>query len=381
MTKKASPPAEPARSFEIDAPLLRAALKDVADVVERRNTIPVLSNVLMVVTPSSLTLTATDLDSWGERHVALDGDADAMTLTVEAAVLGRIADKLPAEARVRLAYADGRLTVSAGRSKFALPTLPADDFPALPRRDWDAEFEMPAIMLAGALSTVAFAISTEETRYYLGGVFIHAPHGADLRFAATDGHRLARGVMALPDGAAGLPDVIVPRKVVKVLTTLLGRYEGNVDVRVAAGSIRVEIGSTVVQAKTIDGQYPDYTRVVPSHHTGLLKVDRETLVAAIARVTTVSSDKTRTVKLVIDRDLIVLSVASPEHGTAVEELPCSWAGSALTIGFNSRYLADILCHLSAIEVEATFTDAAGPVLWRDREDADAVFVLMPMRVS
>ncbi len=381
MTKKASPPAEPARSFEIEAALLRAALKDVADVVERRNSIPVLSNVLMVVTPSSLTLTATDLDSWGERHVALDGEADAMMLTVEAAVLGRIADKLPADARVRVAYADGKLTVSAGRSKFSLPTLPADDFPALPARDWDAEFEMPAVMLAGALSTVAFAVSTEETRYYLNGVFIHAPTGADLRFAATDGHRLARGVMALPDGAQAMPDVIVPRKVVKVLTTLLGRHEGNVDVRVSKSSIRVEIGSTVVQAKVIDGQYPDYTRVVPSHHTGQLKVDREALSAAIGRVTTISTEKTRPVKLVIDRDLIVVSASSMEHGTATEEVPCSWAGSALTIGFNSRYLADILGHLTAIEIDGSFMDAAGPVLWRDREDASTVFVIMPMRVS
>lgn len=380
MTKKQEVAGEPARSFEIDAPLLRAALKDVAGVVEARNTIPVLSNVLMVVTPSSLTLTATDLDAWGERHVSLDGDADPMTLTVEAAVLARIADKLPTDARVSLRYADGKLTVSAGRSRFSLPTLPADDFPVLPRKDWDAEFEIPAIMLAGALDTVRFAVSTEETRYYLNGVFVHAPEGADLRFAATDGHRLARGVMALPDGAETLPDIIIPTKVVKVIATLLGRHEGKVDVRVSATSIRVEVGETVVQAKVIDGTFPDYTRVVPSSHTGLLKVDREQLLAAVARVTTICSDKTRAVKLEIEADVIVLSVASPENGTAREELPCDWTAAPLTIGFNARYLADVLGHLTADIVEAGFTDAAGPVLWRDREDAGAVFVLMPLRV-
>ncbi|WP_242095434.1 DNA polymerase III subunit beta [Sphingomonas sp. CROZ-RG-20F-R02-07] len=380
MTKKKAEPGEPARSFEIDAPLLRAALKDVSGVVEARNTIPVLSNVLLTVTPSSLTLIATDLEIWGERHVGLSGDADAMSLTVEAAVLARIADKLPAEASVRLAYADGKLTVSAGRSRFSLPTLPVDDFPTVPRKDWDAEFEMPAIMLAGALSTVGFAQSTEETRYYLRGVFVHAPESGDLRFAATDGHRLARGVMALPNGAQTLPDVIIPTKVVKVLNTLLGRYEGTIDVRVSATSIRVEIGETVVQAKLIDGTYPDYTRVVPSSQASLLKADREALLAAIGRVTTVSSDKTRAVKVVIDRDVLTMSVTSPENGTAVEELPCDYAGPALTIGFNSRFLADVLGHLTAQEIEATFTDAAAPTLWRDREDASAIFVVMPMRV-
>jgi DNA polymerase-3 subunit beta len=380
MTKKQVQPAEPARGFTIEAPALRAALADVAGVVEKRNTIPVLSNVLMVVTPPSLTLTATDLDAWGERHVALDGTADAMSLTVEADVLDRIAKKLPAEASVRCSYAEGKLTMTAGRARFSLPTLPIEDFPVLPVKDWDAEFEMPAIALAGALSTVSFAASTEETRYYLGGVFMHAPEGVDLRFAATDGHRLARGVMALPDGAQAMPDVIIPRKIVKVLTTLLGRHDGSVDVRVSRTSLRVEVGETVVQAKVIDGTFPDYTRVIPTSHDSLLTVDREQLAASVARVTTISSDKTRVVKMVLDGDLIVLSVSSPENGTAVEELPCDYSGPALTIGFNARYLADILGHLTADLIEATFTDAAGPVLWRDRAEAPATFVLMPFRV-
>jgi DNA polymerase-3 subunit beta len=380
VTKKNEVAGEPARAFEIEAPLLRAALKDLADIVEKRNTIPVLSNVVLAVTPSSLTLTATDLDAWGERHVSLDGTADAFIVTVEAAVLSRIADKLPSEAQVRLAYADGKLTVSAGRSRFALPTLPADDFPMLPPKEWDAEFETSALALDAALSTVKFAVSSEEVRYYLNGVFVHAPEGADLRFAATDGHRLARGVMALPAGASSLPDIIIPTKVVKVLTTLLSRYEGAVDVRVSSTSLRVEIGDTVVQAKVIDGKFPDYTRVIPTQHDGQLKVDREQLLAAIGRVTTVSSDKTRAVKFVIDRDLIILSVSSPENGTAVEEMACDWVGSALTVGFNSRYLADILGHLTADQVEGSFTDAAGPTLWRDRKDASAAFVLMPMKV-
>jgi DNA polymerase III subunit beta len=367
-------------SFEIDVPLLRAALADVADMVEKRNTVPILSNVLVTVSPDAMTLTGTDLDAWVERRVSLDGTAQPMTLTVEADVLNRIAKKLPAEARARLSYADGKLTVSAGRSRFSLPTLPIEDFPLLPRTDWDAEFEMPALYLVSAFAGVGFAASTEETRYYLNGVFMHAPRGADLRFAATDGHRLARGVMALPDGAEALPDVIVPRKIVKVLSALLGRHDGAVDVRVSATSIRVEVGETVVQAKLIDGQFPDYTRVIPATTTGALKVDREQLLEAVGRVSIVSSDKTRAVKVEIDRDVIVLTVSSAENGIAVEELPCDWVGPALTIGFNARYLMEVLSHLTAQEIEAGFTDPAASTVWRDRAEAPATYVLMPLRV-
>ncbi|MBD8677944.1 DNA polymerase III subunit beta [Sphingomonas sp. CFBP 13720] len=378
MTKKQT--ATPTRSFEIDAPALRAGLKDVGDVVEKRTTIPLLSNVLMTVSPSALVLTGTDLDSWGERHVSLDGVGDAMAITVHAATLAKIADKLPAADRVRIALGDGQLAVSAGRSRFTLPTLPADDFPACPQRDWQTEFEIPALTLAGALSTVLFAVSTEETRYYLNGVFVHAPKGADLRFAATDGHRLARGIIALPDGAQTLPDIIIPTKIVKVLITLLGRHEGLVTFCASASSVRVEIGETTLQAKVIDGTFPDYTRVIPTGGNGLLKVNRDALIAALNRVTTVSSDKVRAVKMIIRDEVIALSVSSPEHGTADEEMPCEWSGVPLTVGFNSRYLLDVLGHLTALEVEATLTDSTGPALWRDREGAAAVFVLMPMKV-
>lgn len=380
MTKKKPAPAKPARTFEIAVPLLRAALADVASVVERRVTVPILSHVLVTVTQSSLTLTGTDLEAWCERHVTLDGDADPMTLTVEAGTLTKILGKLPDDATARLDYADGKLTVSAGRSRFTLPTLPAEDFVAYAKRDWVAEFEMQAVMLAGGLSTVAFAASTEETRYYLNGVFLHAPDGADLRFAATDGHRLARGVMVLPDGAQEMPDIIIPSKIVKVLTGLLGRHEGLVDVRLNKSAIRVEIGSTTLQAKLIDGQFPDYTRVIPASNTGLLAIDREALIAAVNRVTTVSTDKVRAVKCDLAGQVLVVSVTCPEKGMATEELPCEWQGGPLTIGFNSRFLLDVLGHLTADQIEATFSDSAGPVLLRDREDAAATFVVMPMRV-
>jgi DNA polymerase-3 subunit beta len=186
--------------------------------------------------------------------------------------------------------------------------------------------------------------------------------------------------VALPDGAEALPDVIIPRKAVKLLLPLLGRHEGNVDVRISRKRVRFEIGSTTIDAKTIDGQFPDYTRVIPASHTGVLSIARDSLAQAVARVATISTEKTRAVKFELDRDLLVLSVSSAETGTAREEVPCAWDTAALTIGFNAKFLGEMLGHMSADTIEATFTDGAAASLWRDSEVASTTFVLMPLRV-
>lgn len=370
----------PALSFQIDVPRLKAGLKDVVGVVEARNTVPVLSNVLLVVTPTSLTITGTDLDAQVERQVPIDG-ADAFAITVEAGVLNRIVGKLPAESVATVALADGKVTISVGRSRFALPTLPADDFPSMILRGDDAvEFAMQAINLNGALGCVQHAISTEETRYYLNGVYLHEGGDRDLRFATTDGHRLARAILPLPDDADGLPAVIVPRKLVRLLSALLDSHQGEVLIAVSQRLLRFEVGPTTLIGKTIDGTYPDYQRVIPLDHTSRLAIDREALIAAVGRVSTVSSDKTRAVKLEFDRDICRLTVTSPEKGTGYEEVPCDWSASPLSIGFNAKFLLDTLAHLTADTVEAMMGDSAAPTLWRDNEAAKATFVVMPMRV-
>lgn len=367
-------------SFEIEVASLRGVLKDVVGVVEARNTVPVLSNVLLTVDHQSLTVTGTDLDLMVQRRVPL-ATAEPFTITVEASILDKIATKLPSEAEAKIKLADGKLTVSAGRSRFQLPTLPADDFPIMQPVARDAcEFVMQSIYLGAAIGLVSHAISTEETRYYLNGIFMHAPDGQDLRFATTDGHRLARGVVALPDGADGVPDTIIPRKLTKLLSGLLDRHEGEVLITVTNRLLRFEMGDTVVTGKTIDGEYPDYARIIPVANPHRLDIDRDALIAAIGRVVTVATDKTRVAKLAFSRDLLIVSVTSPEKGEAREELPCGWAGPPMEIGFNSKYLLDVLGQLTADSVEGLFSDPAAPVLWRDREDANGVFVVMPSRI-
>lgn len=364
--------------LEIDVALIRAVLADVAGVVEARNTIPILSNVVLAVTPTSLTVTSTDLDVWVSRHASIEA-ANGFTVTAEVSTLRRIVDKLPADARCVMTAEDGQLAIVAGRSRFKIPTLPSDDFPHPVTPEWAAEFEMPALLLAGAFDRIAHAISTEETRYYLNGVFMHAKE-AELRLATTDGHRLARMTLPLPDGAVSMPDVIVPRKVVKLLDGLLDRHEGSIDVSITTNRIRFDIGETVVDAKLIDGTYPDYQRVIPAGHENCLSIDRETLVAALGRVITVADGKSKVVKAEFARDVLTLSVSSHEKGQGSEELPCEWSGNPLTVGFNAKFLLDTLNQLTAISIEGRFGTSEAPTLWRDDEGSPALFVVMPHRV-
>lgn len=364
--------------LEIEVKALKAALGDVVATVEARNTVPILSNVLLTVTPTLLTIAATDLDVWVTRHVPIEAGR-GFAFTAEASTLRKVVDKLPADAVCVLSLDGGNLSVVAGRSRFKLPTLPVEDFPQPPEVDWQAEFEMPALVLSGAFGQVAHAISTEEVRYYLNGVFVHAVEG-ELRFATTDGSRLARYRMPAPDGAGEIPDIIIPRKVVKLLDPLLGRHEGLIDVRVRVGRIAFEVGGTTVLAKLIDGSFPDYTRVIPTANELKLSIDREQLIGAIGRVVTVSADKTKSVRADFDRDRVVLTVQSAEKGQGVEELPCDWGGGPLTIGLNARFWLDTLSHMNADAIEARFGDAASPTLWSDGEQSPALFVIMPMRV-
>lgn len=364
--------------LEIEAGTLKAALADVAGVVEARNTIPILSNVLLSVTPTALTIMGTDMDAWVSRHVTIEAGR-AFEVTVEASTLRRIVDKLPSASRCVLSIDGGQIALAAGRSRFKLPTLPSDDFPQPTNRAWDAEFEMPAVTLLGAIDRVVHAISTEETRYYLNGVFLHSME-AELRVAATDGHRLARMILPVPDGAETIPDVIIPRKVIKLIDPLLGRHEGPIDVRVSKSRIRFEIGETVVDAKLIDGQYPDYQRVIPTSNSRRLSIEREALIAGLTRVTTVADGKLRVVKAELNADVMLLTVSSPEKGQGSEEVPCKWSGAPLTIGFNAKLLLDALGQLTAITVDALLEDSMAPTMWRDDDDSPAVFVVMPLRV-
>jgi DNA polymerase-3 subunit beta len=360
---------------------LLKALAHVQSVVERRNTIPILSNVLLEAGEAGLKLTATDLDlSIVETVPATTQDSGATT--IGAHTLFDIVRKLPDGAQVELGSADGRFSVAAGRARFQLSTLPREDFPVMSEGDLPFGFVLDAQTLRALIDKTKFAISTEETRYYLNGIFLHVTDEAKptLRAVATDGHRLARLTIPRPDGAVGMPDVIVPRKAVGELRKLLDEMEGDVRVALSPSKIRFALAGATLTSKLIDGTFPDYSRVIPTANDKHLTIDAAALAEGVDRVATIATDKTRAVKISLSPNRLVLSVTSPENGTASEELAANYSADALDIGFNSRYLLDILAQIDKDMVELHLNDSASPTLIKEHGDSNALYVLMPMRV-
>jgi len=368
------------------AKLLRC-LSHVQSVVERRNTIPILSNVLIEAhTDGTVKIMATDLDLQVVESLDAVSVEASGAITVSAHLLFDIARKLPDGSQVSFETADNRMAVKAGRSRFSLPTLPRDDFPVIVEGDLPTTFELPARVLAELIDRTRFAISTEETRYYLNGIFLHVSDDDQpvLKAAATDGHRLARFTLPRPEGAAGMPDVIVPRKAVGELRKLLEEaLDGNVEIDLSASKIRFTLGGeggVVLTSKLIDGTFPDYSRVIPTGNDKLLRLDPKSFYEGVDRVATIATEKTRAVKMGLEPDKVTLSVTSPDNGTAAEEVPADYASDAFEIGFNANYLKDILGQIDGDTVEMHLADAGAPTLIRQDEKSPALYVLMPMRV-
>jgi DNA polymerase-3 subunit beta len=367
----------------VERSALLKSLAHVQSVVERRNTIPILSNVLIEARDGALHLMATDMDLTVVETVPASV-ADAGDTTAPAHTLYDIVRKLPEGAEIQLSTdGAGQLALRAGRSRFSLPTLPKDDFPVAAAAQFPHEFSLAPGEAQAIIDRTAFAISTEETRYYLNGIYLHTPTQDDpkvLRAVATDGHRLARFEMPLPAGAGAMPGVIVPRKAVAELRRLLAEGEGRVDVALSDTRIRFTLGPIVLTSKLIDGTFPDYQRVIPTGHDKVAVVDKKAFTEAVDRVATISSEKSRAVKVALKANVMTVSATSPENGSASEELEVDYQGPPLEIGFNARYLLDITQQIQGDGARIELADAASPTLVRDGADASALYVLMPMRV-
>jgi DNA polymerase-3 subunit beta len=363
--------------------LLRA-LSHVTSVVERRTTIPILSNVLIRAAGEMLEFKATDL----EREVIEQVPAQIATpgaITVPAHMLHDIVRKLPDGAQVELARdaERERVTLTSGQSRFALQTQPAEDFPDLAAGEMTHTFEVGASDLKRLIDKTRFAISTEETRYYLNGIFLHVATTGNqptLRAVATDGHRLAQVELPRPSGSDGMPGVIIPRKTVNELHRLIEDGGATVTIGVSPAKIRFEAGTVTLTSKLIDGTFPDYGRVIPQSNDKELKVSNAEFMHAVDRVSTIASERGRAVKLNITNGKLVLSVSNPEGGSATEELDVDYSAAPLEIGFNARYLLDIAGQLEGDSAVLKLADPGAPTMVRDSADDSALYVLMPMRV-
>jgi DNA polymerase-3 subunit beta len=370
--------------ISIERAALLKAVAQAQSVVERRNTIPILANVLIEAEGGTVSFRATDLDIEVVDKAPAQVERPGAT-TVSAVMLHEIVRKLPDGALVQLADdpASGRLSVMAGRSSFNLATLPREDFPVMASSEYTANFTAKAGVLKRLFDKSKFAISTEETRYYLNGVYMHVATGDDgpvLRCVATDGHRLARIDSPLPEGAAGMPGVIVPRKTVNEMRKLLDDDEAQIAVSVSETKVRFATPEITLTSKVIDGTFPDYTRVIPMGNTRRLEVDAQEFAKAVDRVATVSSERSRAVKLSLDEDRLVLSVNAPDAGAAEEELAVAYADERLEIGFNAKYLLEIASQVDRENAVFLFNSSGDPTLMREGNDTSAVYVVMPMRV-
>ena len=365
---------------------LLKSLSHVHRVVERRNTYPILANVLLKAADGSLDLRATDLDIEVTESVpAMVGQAG--TTTVPAHTLYEIVRKLADGAEVRLENeGTEQLLVTSGRSRFHLACLSPDSFPDLKSGSFTHTFQVGAALLRELIERTQFAISNEETRYYLNGIYLHTleVNGVPtLRAVATDGHRMARAEAAAPAGAKGMPGIIVPKKTVSEVQKLLDGAdpEAEVSVEVSDTKIRVTLGSVVLLSKLIEGTFPDYERVTPKNNDKQMNVEKASFATAVDRVSTIASDRGgKAVKLSMKEGQLELSVTNPDHGTASEELAVEFEPESFEIGFNARYLLDIIGQIRSDNAVFMFNDAGSPTLVREDGDAKALYVLMPMRV-
>jgi DNA polymerase-3 subunit beta len=363
---------------------LLKSLSHVQSVVERRNTIPILANVLLRAKDDTVSFVATDMEIEINESVTARV-AEPGSMTAPAHTLYEIVRKLPEGAEVELSNGatPGQLSLASGRSRFKLGCLPVEDFPKMPEGDLKSRFALSAADLRALIDRTRFAISVEETRYYLNGIFLHATKADKvdvLRAVATDGHRLARVEMPAPEGAKGISGIIIPRKTVAEVRKLLDETDGDVEIALSESKVRFTLGESIVTSKLIDGTFPDYERVIPAGNDKIMDASPKIMAAAVDRVATVSSEKSRSVKVSLAAGQAMLSASAPEAGSATEEIEVAYEGALLDIGFNARYLLDILQQIEGEGVRFMLADASAPALIQDAADPSALYVLMPMRV-
>ncbi|MCG4257799.1 DNA polymerase III subunit beta [Acetobacter senegalensis] len=372
--------------FSAERATLLKALAHIQSVAEKRNTIPILANVLIHAADGQLSLKATDMEIEVVEVIPATIKREGAT-TAPAAVLYEIVRKLPDNVLVELDQADGDtpLQLRADRYATRLNVLSVDDFPSMGAGDLPCRFKLNAGVLRSLIDRTRFAISTEETRYYLNGIFFHAADADGvplLRAVATDGHRLARVETDLPEGAAEMPGVIIPRKTVAELRKLIDEAPEEIEVALSETRVQFTAGSIMLTSKLIDGTFPEYDRVIPRNNNRILRVGKKDFSDAVARVAAISQERSRPVKLTLEPGLLTLSASSPEQGVAKEELDdnrISYDAESLEIGFQARYLNDITDQVEK-EVEFAFSDSAAPTIVRDVDSPSALYVLMPMRV-
>lgn len=370
--------------LSIDRSSLLKALSHAQTVVERRAVTPILSNVLLEGDGSQLKISATDLDLSLVETVPAKIEEPGAT-TVSAHMFHDIVRKLPEGSEIELQEKpdSGMVNLKCGKTKFSLPSLNAKDFTNIKTDGLPHSFTVASSALNHLIGSTRFAMSTEESRYYLNGIYFHTKEVEGnqlLRAVATDGHRLALAEVDQPQGAHGMPDVIIPRKTIAEISKLLDEEDGDVKVSLSHTQITFNFGAALIASRLIDGSFPDYEKVIPQNNESSLTLSRKQFADAVDRISTISLEKTRAVKMGVEPKSVTISASSNNQGSGTEELEATYDGKRINTGFNARYLLDITQQVKGETIEFKLSDENAPAIIKGLEESDVLYILMPMRV-
>jgi DNA polymerase-3 subunit beta len=369
--------------FTVEKNNLFKSLSHVQSIVEKKNTLPILSNILLEAKNNSLILSATDMDISITDRIDCNIIEEGST-TVSAHTLYDIIRKLQDSSEIEIISNDGKImSLRSGKSKFSLGCLPRDDFPIIEIDSLENELNMDSQDFLRLINKTRFAVSNEETRYFLNGIYFHKKKevkGDVLSIVATDGHRLAKFDFKFKGDENEIPGVIIPKKTINELYKLLLTFDGNVKINLNSNKIVFFIGESVLISKLIDGNFPDYRKVIPKDNNNILKVDRLALSLAVDRVSTITNDKSPVIKFKLFKNIINMSSTNNESGTATEDIVTDYAGDEIEIGFNSKYILEMINNLEDDYIILNFKDSSSPVTAIEESNPDLIYVLMPMRV-
>jgi len=359
-------------------------LSHLQSIVSKKNTLPILSNILIEAKEGILTLSATDMDISIKETISCNIIETGST-TLNAQMIFDIIKKLPDTSEIEFISNDGKiLTIRSNVSKFSLSCLPKDEFPLIEINASNSKkITVKSQTILNLINKTKFAISNEETRYFLNGLYFNissTKNVSNLTFVGTDGHRLATSSSLLNIPFDEIPGVIIPKKTIIELSKLLSENYDNIDIDISSNKIIFYIDKLILISKLIDGNFPDYTRVIPKNNNNYLMINRENLLSAVDRVSTIANEKSPSIKFKLLENLINLSSINNENSTATEDIQAKYNGKQIEIGFNSRYVMDILDNLEGKEIKISFNDNSDPIIIHEKIDSENIYVLMPMRV-
>ena len=369
--------------FIVAKPVIYKTLSHLQSIVNKKNTLPILSNILIEAEQNSLTLSSTDMDISIKETINCNIVEPGST-TLNAQIMFDIIKKLPDTSEVEFISNNSKiLTIRSNVSKFSLSCLPKDDFPIIETNTTGKRLLVKSQTIFNLISKTKFAISNEETRYFLNGIYFNVSSkdkSSTLTFVGTDGHRLATSSSSTNQFSSDIQGVIIPKKTINELSKLLSENSNDIEIDISSNKIIFYIDNLILISKLIDGNFPDYTRVIPNNNNNHLKVNRSHLLSAVDRVSTIANEKSPSIKFKLFKNLVNLSTINNENSTATEDIETNYDGDEIEIGFNSRYIMDILDCLEGEEIKISFNDNSTPIIVQEKSGSETIYVLMPMRV-